>query len=364
LKVKVYLKPILIKPQGDSQKKKEEQLNILITGGAGYIGSHTILEFFEQGYSKLISADNFINSNPGSYERIKSICGQKPFSVQADLSQPEAAEKLFQAYQFDAVIHFAALKSVPDSVAQPNIYYQNNLNALLNVLDQMKKQGVNRLIFSSSCSIYGNPDKLPVTEQTPFGKAESPYAKSKQMGEEIIQDFIQSQADCYAISLRYFNPVGAHYSGKIGEELNKRPDNLLPIITQAAAGIRPQMTVFGNDYNTKDGSCIRDYIHVSDIARAHLQALEYLKRTLDKPAYQAINLGSGKGTSVLEMISTFEAVTQTKVPYEIGSRRAGDVESIYADNKLAKELLGWEPKYDLKEMLLSAWNWQNNLLTS
>lgn len=337
-------------------------MKILITGGAGYIGAHTIVELFEMGYTELFSVDNFINSDGSNYDGIEEICGKRPKTFQLDLCDHKAVEELFNHYSFDAVIHFAALKSVPESVDLPHLYYRNNLNSLLNVLEQMKKKKVKQLIFSSSCSIYGNPETLPVTESTPFGETESPYARTKQMGESIIRDFTHAHPEIKAISLRYFNPVGVHPSLKIGEKFNERPSNLVPIITQSAAGIRKQMTVFGDDYPTRDGSCIRDYIHVSDIADAHIQALEYLKKEGNQNSYREINLGSGTGTSVLEMIHAFEELSEQKVPYVIGKRRAGDVATIFADNQLAGQLLNWKAKYNLKEMLSTAWQWQKKIL--
>lgn len=331
-------------------------MRVLITGGAGYIGSHTIIALFDQGFDEIVSIDNFINSDASSYSRIAKICGKQVINHTIDLQNQLALDNFFKNEKIDAVIHFAALKSVPDSVDFPNLYYQNNITGLLNLLECMKKHEVKQLIFSSSCSVYGNPEQLPVTEESPFGIAESPYARSKQMGEDIIKDFSKVNPDFKAISLRYFNPVGAHPSGFIGEGFTKRPNNLLPIITQTAIGLRKQLTVFGNDYQTRDGSCIRDYIHVCDIATAHVLALKNLESF--KQNYSVINLGSGKGTTVLEMIQTFEKVNDLKVNYEIGNRRAGDVESIFANNNLAKKVLNWETNYSLEKMVETAWKWQ------
>ena len=301
-------------------------MRVLVTGGAGYIGSHTIIELNKQGVEEIISIDNFINSDASNYDRIEKISGRKVKNDAIDLLDQAALDHFFKTENICAVIHFAALKSVPDSVEFPNLYYQNNIGGLLNVLECMKKYSVNHFIFSSSCSVYGNPEELPVTEKSPFGHAESPYARSKQMGEDIIKDFSKVNPNFKAISLRYFNPVGAHPSGLLGEGFTKRPNNLVPIITQTAIGLREQLTVFGNDYSTRDGSCIRDYIHVSDLAQAHIRA--------------------------------FEKVNKKQVNYQVGQRRAGDVESIYANNNFAKQVLNWEAKYSLEEMLETAWNWQ------
>lgn len=337
-------------------------MKILVTGGAGYIGSHTIVELIQQGFKKIISIDNFSNSDPSTYTHVKQITGIEIEQFDLDLTNREATFNFFAKNKVEKVIHFAALKSVPESVDQPNLYYRNNLNSLINVMDAMNKNGVNQLIFSSSCSIYGNPEQLPVTEKSPFGYAESPYARSKQMGEDMIKDFTSTNPSFKAISLRYFNPVGAHPSALIGEGFTKRPNNLVPIITQTAAGLREELTVFGDDYPTKDGSCIRDYIHVCDIAEAHVKGMKFLsERKLDQN-YQVINLGSGIGTSVLEMINAFETTNKTKINYTIGKRRKGDVASIYANNEKAEKLLGWKAKYSLAEMLSSAWKWQKNLL--
>lgn len=335
-------------------------MNILVTGGAGYIGSHTILELIELGYKSIVSADCFLNSSEQTFQRIRKIAGIEIKNVAIDLTQKEAVNQLFTEHSFDAVIHFAALKSVPESVEKPNFYYRNNLNSLINVLDAMLENKVNKLIFSSSCSVYGNPSTLPVTEAEPFGEAESPYAHTKQIGEDIIKNFCKVNPEFKSVSLRYFNPAGAHPSALIGEESSERPNNLVPIITQTAAGLREKMMVFGDDYNTPDGSCIRDYIHVMDIANAHVKAIEYLQAIEDN--YTVINLGTGKGSTVLELINAFEKVSETKLNYEIGGRRAGDVETIYANNFKAKEALNWEANSSLEEILRSAWEWQKSQL--
>lgn len=336
-------------------------MGILVTGGSGYIGSHTILELFAQGYTDIYSIDNYVNSDESNYETIKAISKQEVNYANFDLADTKKLNEFFETHPIETVIHFAALKSVPESVNTPEKYYQNNLGSLLSLLSCMKKNNVQQLIFSSSCSVYGNPEQLPVDENTPFGEAESPYARTKQMGENIIKDFCKVNPSFRAISLRYFNPVGAHPSGLIGEGFTKRPNNLIPIITQTAAGLREQITVFGTDYNTPDGSCIRDYIHVVDIADAHVKATSLLSNMKEGLNYDVINLGTGKGFSVLEMLHKFEEVSDKKLNYVLGERRAGDVESIYANNDKAKTVLNWTAQKSIDEMLESAWNWQQNM---
>lgn len=333
----------------------------LITGGAGYIGSHTIIEFFDKSNEEVISIDNYSNSSEESYSRIKKISGKSPVYMNLNLMDSASLEGLFERYKIDNIIHFAALKSVPESVDQPLKYYNNNLIGLNNLLHCCQKYGVVNFIFSSSCSVYGNAKELPVTEESPMGEAESPYAASKQMGERILEDFCKANPSFQAISLRYFNPVGAHPTGLNGEMPFDRPNNLVPIITQTAAGKRKTMQVFGDNYDTRDGSCIRDYIHVSDIARAHVLALDYLIDAKNKSNYSLFNLGTGKGTTVLEAIKAFEKVSGKKLNYEITGRRAGDVEAIYANNSKAERELQWKPKFGLDEMMDSAWKWQMNL---
>ena len=334
---------------------------ILITGGAGYIGSHTIIELFDKGKKNVVSIDNYSNSSIASYERIKAICGESPTYKQLDLLDLNALEKVFEENKIESVIHFAALKSVPESVNEPLKYYENNLLGLTNILSCCRRYGVENFIFSSSCSVYGNTTQLPVTEETEMGIAESPYAASKQMGERILEDFCRANEGFKAISLRYFNPVGAHMSGKNGEMPFDRPNNLVPIITQTAVGKIQKMQIFGGDYNTADGTCVRDYIHVSDIANAHVLAVDYLKDRSSPANYHIFNLGTGKGTSVLGAVLAFEKVSGRKLNYEITERRAGDVEAIYANNSMAEKELGWTPKYGLDEMMDSAWKWQLNL---
>lgn len=339
-------------------------MRILVTGGAGYIGSHTIVELVAQGYNEIISVDNYLNSDPSTYGRIEEITGKRIDHFNVDLASRSATQNLFETIEIDAIIHFAALKSVPESVEQPALYYQNNLNALLNILECMEAKNINKLIFSSSCSIYGNPDKLPVTEDSPFGKAESPYARSKQMGERIIEDFCKVHPNFSALSLRYFNPVGAHTSSLIGELQSERPTNLVPAITQTVAKLKKELIIFGKDYPSADGTCIRDYIHVSDIADAHVKGIGYLNARKDTINYQVINLGSGTGTTTLEMVNAFEKTTGLKVNFTFGDRREGDVFAIYANNEKAKKELAWKAKFNIEEMLGSAWNWQEHQMNN
>ena len=336
-------------------------MKILITGGAGYIGSHTILEVLEKTSWQVISADNFLRSSPETFDRIKMISGKQVINYNVDLCDLSKTKKIFlENPDIQGVIHFAALKSVPESVANPELYFHNNNDSLKNILTCIKECGIKNFIFSSSCAVYGNIDKLPVNEQTPQQKAQSPYAQTKQEGEKIIAAFSKENQDIHSIALRYFNPVGAHLSGLTGEAPLGKPDNVVPAITQTAIGKLEQFNVFGNDYNTRDGSCIRDYIHVSDIAYAHVLALQNLFDRKIKNNFEIINLGTGKGVTVLEAIKAFEKATGKKLNYKIAPRRAGDVEAIYSDSSKAKKLLGWIPKYDIEMMMASAWKWQLN----
>jgi UDP-glucose 4-epimerase len=337
-------------------------MKILITGGAGYIGSHTIIEMLENTNWEVISVDNFSNSTKDTYQRIEKITGKSIQHYNIDLKDKAATRKLFSEHtDIQGIIHFAAFKSVSESVANPLMYYDNNINSLLNILACQKEFNVPNLIFSSSCSVYGNINQLPVTEETPFNKTESPYAYTKQIGEQLVDDFIKVNTNLKAISLRYFNPVGAHKSGLNGELPLSTPSNLVPFITQSAIGKLKQLTVFGGDYDTKDGTCIRDYIHVCDIASAHIKALQKLLSKNHFPAHSIINLGTGNGVSVLEAINSFEKVTQQKLNYTIGERRAGDVAAIYANNDKAKKMLDWQPQHNIDEMMLSAWKWEQYL---
>jgi UDP-glucose 4-epimerase len=334
---------------------------ILVTGGAGYIGSHTILEIFSGTGYDVVSIDNFSNSDESVYKRITEISGKEITEHPLDMCDYDSLKKIFSMHrEIVGVIHFAAHKSVPESTEKPLKYYSNNINSLLNLLRVCKDYKVKNIIFSSSCSVYGNTVELPVTENSPMGKAESPYGHTKQIGEGIIESFCNANPGFKAISLRYFNPAGAHPSGLIGELPIGRPGNLVPAITQFAIGKYSELTVHGTDYPTRDGSCIRDYIHVSDIALAHLKALELLMNQ-KTDFYKVYNLGTGKGISVLEAINAFEKVSGVKLNYTKGPRRPGDVIEIYADNTLAKAELDWEPKMGIEEIMATAWNWEQKL---
>jgi len=336
---------------------------IIVTGGAGYIGSHTIIELLQQTNYEVVSIDNFSNSNAKTFDRIEAITGKSVKNLNVDLCNYEALELAMHKVKNPVgIIHFAAFKSVGDSVNDPLSYYHNNLESLINLIKISKKYEIKNFIFSSSCSVYGNVDKLPVTEDTPFAKAESPYAHTKQIGEDILINYVKSDPQFKAVLLRYFNPVGAHLSGLNGELSKDKPNNLVPFITQSAVGILPPLTVFGDDYDTRDGSCIRDYIHVSDIADAHVRAMNYVIDNKQSTNPLIFNLGTGNGVSVFEAIHSFEKVTQKKLNYKVGPRRAGDVINIYANNNLAKQELNWNPKCSLDDMMLSAWKWQLNLV--
>ena len=335
---------------------------IIVTGGAGYIGSHTIIELLQQTDYNIVSIDNFSNSNTDTFDRVEQVTSKRVKNLNVDICNLEALEFALGTVKNPiGIIHFAAFKSVPQSVSEPLLYYHNNLGSLVNILKICKKLAISNFIFSSSCSVYGNVDVLPVTEQTPFSVAESPYAQTKQMGEDIVSNFTKSEPIFKSVLLRYFNPVGAHLTGLNGEYPRGKPDNLVPYITQTAAGILQKLTVFGGDYDTRDGSCIRDYIHVSDIADAHVKALNYLIENKQKKSISIFNLGTGNGVSVLEAINSFEKVSGQKLNYEVGPRRAGDVINIYANNDFAKKELNWIPKFNLDDMMLSAWKWQLNL---
>jgi UDP-glucose 4-epimerase len=331
---------------------------VLVTGGAGYIGSHTIIELLNHGGFNVISADNFFTSTPRSYEQIRLITGKKINDYRIDLCNIHDFDRIFDANPIDGVIHFAAYKAVGESVELPLKYYHNNIASLVNLLELCRKYKTPNVIFSSSCSVYGNIEKLPVDENTPLPKAESPYAYTKQIGEVMIQDVCKRYEDFNAIALRYFNPVGAHESGKIGEWPISKPNNLVPLITGTAIGKYPQLTVFGGDYPTRDGTNVRDYIHVSDIANAHVLALDYLFAGRNKTNYDVFNLGSGNGVSVLEAISAFEKVSGKKLNYKVGDRRPGDVVAVYSDSSKAEKLLGWKCKHDINSMMKTAWEWE------
>lgn len=335
---------------------------ILVTGGAGYIGSHTIVALLDLTDFNVVSVDNYSNSSAHTYDRIEQISGKRVAFVEADVSIKENVEKVFAQFpDITGVIHFAAYKSVPESVAQPEMYFRNNLDSLKHVIETGSQHKLRNVIFSSSCSVYGNIERLPVTENTPFSRAESPYAETKIKGEEMMSSFFADSKNAKGISLRYFNPVGAHETGLMGELPNQRPNNLVPVITQTAIGKIASMKVFGSDYPTRDGTCIRDYIHVCDIAEAHVLALKRLIDDNTAPSYDVFNLGSGNGVTVLEAINTFEKVSGKKLNYEIVARRAGDVTAIYSDSTKANTQLGWIPKRTLTEMMASAWKWEQHL---
>jgi len=330
---------------------------ILVTGGLGYIGSHTVVELQNEGYDAVV-IDNLNNSSDQVQSRIESITG-KPFELLVgDVNDTVALQSLFNKHSFDGVIHFAAYKAVGESVENPIMYYQNNVSGLISVLEAMNTFKVSNLIFSSSCTVYGAATDLPVTENTLIQKAESPYGTTKILGEDIIQDFAKHKA-FKSILLRYFNPVGAHPSAQIGELPLGVPSNLIPFVTQTAAGIRAQLTVYGDDYATLDGTCIRDYIHVVDLAKAHVKALKYADEMTK--SVDVFNVGTGNGTTVLEVIRAFENINGIKLNYKIGPRRPGDVEQIWADTSKVTEALGWKPQYGIEDMMKHAWAWQQGL---
>lgn len=332
---------------------------IIVTGGCGYIGSQTIIELFRNTSYDVVSIDNLVNSTESSLARIESITGKKVINYKVDLCDLEATKEVFKLNtDVVGVIHFAALKSVSDSVTNPIGYYNNNIQSLLNVIECCKEFNISNFIFSSSCSVYGNVTSLPVIEETPMSEVVSPYAHTKLLAEQMIKFIAEQDLKTNFILLRYFNPVGGDTSGMNGEDPSNPPSNLVPVITQTASGIRDQMVVFGDDYATRDGSCIRDYIHVIDIADAHIKAMDQLIAKRNKSNYEIYNLGTGNGVSVLEAIQAFEEVTGIKLNYTIVPRRPGDVEAIYSNSKKAKEKLNWIPKYDIKDMMKTAWEWQ------
>ena len=341
---------------------KQTLMKLLITGGTGYIGSHTIIEMIETGKFTPICVDSCERSTPKTMERIEKITGiQVPF-YQIDICNKDAFFRIFEEHKdIVGIIHFAAYKSVPESVEKPLEYYRNNLQSLENVLEACLKYNIPNLIFSSSCSIYGAVEKLPVNELTPMGAPFCPYAHTKQIGEGMIRFFTQIHPQFNAVILRYFNPVGAHSSGLNGEFSPDKPNNLMPIITQVGIGKMEKLTVFGTDYDTRDGSCIRDYVHVSDIADAHIKAMEFLLEKRNKTNCEVFNLGSGNGVSVLEMLHAFEEITGVKLNYTLGERRAGDVPAVYSDSTRAQEILQWKCKYSIKDMVETAWKWEQHL---
>ena len=333
---------------------------ILVTGGTGYIGSHTVVELMQQGYEVVI-VDNFSNSSADVLDGIAAIVGVRPAFEQVDCNDAAAMDAVFAQYpDIVGVIHFAASKAVNESVAQPLMYYRNNLISLVTVLEQMKKHDVHHIVFSSSCTVYGQPaaEYLPVDENAPIQKALSPYGNTKQINEEIICDEAHADAQLRATILRYFNPIGAHPSALIGELPNGVPQNLLPFVTQTAIGLRKELKVFGNDYNTPDGSCIRDYIYVVDLAKAHVKAVERMLSGTALDQVEVFNLGTGRGLSVLEILNTFMQVTGVDVPYQIVGRREGDIEQVWAKPDKANNVLGWKADTPIEDVLLSAWKWE------
>ncbi len=334
---------------------------ILVTGGTGYIGSHTVVELQNAGYEVVI-IDNLSNSNIEVLDGIEKITGVRPVFVKGDCTNLETLTKLFEDNPgINGIINFAASKAVGESVQKPLLYYYNNLTTLINLLKLMPQYNTKGIVFSSSCTVYGEPDKNPVDETAPIKKATSPYGNTKQISEEIITDYINSGAPIKSIILRYFNPVGAHPSAEIGELPNGVPQNLIPFLTQTAIGIRKELSVFGNDYNTPDGSCIRDFINVVDLAKAHVTALERMLEDKSDEKLEIFNLGTGVGLSVLELINSFERATGVKVPHKIVGRRSGDIEKVWADPKKANEVLGWKATTSIDDTMRSAWNWQLKL---
>ncbi len=331
---------------------------ILVTGGTGYIGSHTTVELQNAGYDVVI-IDNLSNSNESVLDGIEEITGKRPEFVKGDCTDINTLRKLFEEHPgIKGIINFAASKAVGESVQKPLLYYRNNLNTLINLLELMPEFGVKGIVFSSSCTVYGEPDQNPIDETAPIKPATSPYGNTKQISEEIIEDYVKSGAPIKSILLRYFNPIGAHSTALIGELPLGVPQNLVPYLTQTAAGIRKELTVFGDDYNTPDGSCIRDYIDVVDLAKAHVIAMKRMLDNNDTDAVEVFNLGTGNGLSVLQLIKAFEEATGVPVPHKIGARRAGDIEKIWADPKKANEVLGWKAEADIKDTMANAWKWQ------
>jgi UDP-glucose 4-epimerase len=336
-------------------------MKILVTGGLGYIGSHTVVALSEAGYEVVI-VDNLSNTRIEVLDGIESIIGRRPTFYELDLRNELHVVELFDKEpSIEGVIHFAASKAVGESVENPLLYYENNLSSFIYLLKQLAVKPKSHLIFSSSCTVYGQADVMPITEKAPIKVAESPYGNTKQIGEEILKDTVKVSSGLSAIALRYFNPIGAHDSAKIGELPLGVPQNLVPFITQTAAGLRKELAVFGDDYPTPDGTCIRDYIHVVDLAEAHVAALTRLVKGESISNYEVFNLGTGKGSSVLEVIESFEKVSRSKLPYRIAGRREGDVIQAFADTEKANSVLGWKAKYSLDDALASAWAWERKL---
>lgn len=337
------------------------QKQILVTGGTGYIGSHTVVELQNSGFEVVI-VDNLSNSEINVLDAIEKISGNRPKFEQFDLSDKNLTDAFFVKYpKIEAIIHFAAFKAVGESVEKPLEYYHNNLNSLMNLLDNMKRHKIGKMVFSSSCTVYGQPDILPVTENTPRKPAESPYGNTKAICEDIMRDFCKVNSHISCIALRYFNPIGAHPSALIGELPLGVPNNLIPYITQTAAGLRKELSIFGDDYKTPDGTAIRDYINVVDLSKAHVVAINRLLKNKQKANLEYFNIGTGEGYSVLQLVKTFIEVTGLKLPYKIVARRAGDIEKTWADTTLANNELGWKAEKSLSETLLSSWNWEKKI---
>ena len=334
---------------------------ILVTGGTGYIGSHTVVELQESGYDVVI-VDNLSNSKIEVLDNIEKITGIRPQFEKFDLADAKLTDEFFSKYKdVEAIIHFAAFKAVGESVQKPLMYYRNNLNSLMNLLEGMSRYGVKYMVFSSSCTVYGQPDKLPVTEETPRKEAESPYGNTKAISEDIMRDFAKVNEEQNLIALRYFNPIGAHPSALIGELPVGVPNNLVPFITQTAAGVRDELSIFGDDYDTPDGTAIRDFINVVDLSKAHVVAIDRLLQGKNKKNYEYFNVGTGEGVSVMQLVKTFIKVTGVDLKYKIVGRREGDIEKIWADTSYANKELGWKAEKTLDETLLSAWNWEKRL---
>ena len=332
--------------------------NILVTGGAGYIGSHTVVELVSKGLQPII-VDDFSNSERSVLGKLEELTGKTLICHEGDCTDKSFMRSVFRQHQLSGAIHFAAFKAVGESVEQPIQYYQNNIDSLLVLLQLMNEFKTGNLVFSSSCTVYGQPDDLPVTESSPIKEAESPYGFTKQVAERIIKDAVKADTSLSGISLRYFNPIGAHPSALIGELPIGVPNNLIPFVTQTAIGLRSQLVIHGDDYNTADGTCIRDYIHVVDLAKAHVKALDYLKSKNNW--YEAINVGSGSGNSVLDVVKTFERIAGQPLQYKIGPRRTGDVEQVYASVDHANSTLNWKTEYSLEDALRHAWKWQKKI---
>lgn len=333
---------------------------VLVAGGAGYIGSHTTVELINAGYDVVV-VDNFSNSDASSLKGIAKITGVVPVFVEADCCDKEAMRRVFESYDFDSVIHFAAFKAVGESVSMPDKYYRNNLLSFINILELMNEFGRGNVVFSSSATVYGDADTLPVTELTPRKPATSPYGNTKQMSEDILRDMVAAHEGLHGIALRYFNPIGAHPSAQIGELPRGVPNNLVPYITQTAAGIRESLSIFGDDYPTPDGSCLRDYIDIVDLARAHVVAIDRMVNGKQKDRYEVFNIGTGRPVSVFELVRGFESANNLKLNYKVAPRRAGDVTAVWADTTLANEELGWHAERELSDTLRAAWAWECNV---